>query len=326
MTDFESNVKFQLYSANLLNTVFGIAESSYNISEKTITNSLTARFSKLYPVIDITSSFGQRYQKYSETYNDRWNEAKANINVKFPFNITRGIYNRSVNLNVNYGYTHTYDKGEGRFLSGKKVGDFSSLEYSGFFYNFMRQASRDLNPKFGQFFYLSYINTPFNKDLIGSQFSCLASIYLPGIFRNNSFKISGGFEVQKDYDANNNNDYYLFSSPQSFSRGHDRISWDRFWELKFDYLFPVWYPDFGIGSIIYFKRLRAGFFGDYTKIRNLSGKYKTYKSAGMEAYIQFHIFRLKLPLEIGGRVSYIFKENNNKELFIPEIFILGIPF
>lgn len=325
-SDFDSNVKFQLLSANVLNTVFGIAEINYNIPEKTITNSLTARFSKFYPIIDITGSFGERYKEYEQTKNDRWTELKTNLGITLPLNISRNIYNRNIKFSANYEYTQTYDKEPRKYISEKKSGAFSSLKYSGTFLNFRRQSLRDLNPKFGQFFYITYTHTPFNDDLSGSQFSALSSIYFPGIFKNNSLKISGGFELQKEFNSENNESYYLFSSPQSFSRGHSEIAWDKFKTLKIDYQFPLWYPDFNIGPIIYFKRIRAGFFYDYTKIRNLNKKNKIYKSAGIETYIQFHLFRLKLPLETGIRISYIFEENYDGKLFIPEIIILGIPF
>jgi hypothetical protein len=36
-----------------------------------------------------------------------------------------------------------------------------------------------------------------------------------------------------------------------------------------NYHFPLFYPDWGVGNIVYFKRLRANAFYDYTRVKSL---------------------------------------------------------
>jgi hypothetical protein len=57
------------------------------------------------------------------------------------------------------------------------------------------------------------------------------------------------------------------------------------WKLGANYHFPLLYPDFGFANIVYFKRLRANAFYDYTVGKSLrTGVKNTFNTAGAELF------------------------------------------
>ena len=322
VTDFVTDVNASIYTGNYLNTIFGVAGVGYNLQEKTTSYYASMRVSKFYPIFDVTGSYGQRYLNYGEEFGgeDRWTEKRLAFSATIPLNFSRGVYSRGADLKVNYSFVQMEDKSSARYITQSTEGNFATMSYTASAYNFREKSLRDMYPKFGQFLYLTYKHTPFNTNIVGSQFSAYASMYFPGLFSNNSLNIKGGFEQQREFA--NQTDYYWFSTPQSFPRGHGLELFDQIIKGSVDYRFPIWYPELNLGTILYFKRLRGGLFYDYAQTK-LGGTGKIYQSAGVELHLMFYAFRLALPLEIGFRGSYLFDNNNT---FYPEIVFAGINF
>lgn len=301
-SDLDSKIGLNIYTANVLNTVFGIAGAYYDINERKYSTNVTTRFSRFYPLMDIAGAYAQRnvfYQAF-ESY-DEWTELRGKLSMTLPLNFSRGIYQRGLNLSPSYTYTYIIDK-DLRYINESSTGTFSSLQYTATYYNFRNMAMRDIDPKFGQFVYVGYKHTPFTQINQGYQISVLGSLYFPGIFKHHSINLKAGYEKQRAYDAFD----YWFSTPQSFTRGYDFMAFEEFSKLSIDYKFPVLYPEFGIGSLIYFTRIRAGFFYDYSLMKILGGiNQGTFQSTGAEVFLQFYVLRLQQPFEIGARVSYL---------------------
>ena len=81
---------------------------------------------------------------------------------------------------------------------------------------------------------------------------------------------------------------------------------------------PLLYPDFNIGSIVYFKRLRANIFVDYLNGKDIYTKsgsdtkvlsHKEFLSEGIEFYEDYHLFHLIIEFSSGIRISYLHNEN-----------------
>ncbi len=325
--NFEPEVGFDIYSANVMNTVFGSLGGSYNINENTMSSNISAIFKKYYPVFSISSAWAQRsmmysvYDNISDTYkneNDKWEELKASFSTSIPFDFSSGIYYKGANLSTSYSYISRTNK-DYRYLSESSNGDFSTLGYTGNIYAFRHQATQDINPKFGYFLYAKYQNTPFNTNVYGNQFTALSSFYLPGLLKHHSINIKLGYEKQRSDLAEN---YYLFQSSQFFPRGQNYFAFNQISTFSANYTFPIWYPDIHIGPIVYFKRLRANIFYDYASANELfSNENKTIESVGAELFLQMYFLRLGVPFEIGGRISR-FEDGTIK----PEFIMFSIPF
>ncbi|NTV83169.1 MAG: hypothetical protein HGA23_02570, partial [Bacteroidales bacterium] len=70
-----------------------------------------------------------------------------------------------------------------------------------------------------------------------------------------------------------------------------------------NYEFPIFYPDWNIGPVVYLKRLKAALFYDQTWTTG-SNHDQHYISTGLDLTFDFHLFRLFAPLEAGLRTIY----------------------
>jgi len=315
---YKPEVGFDIYSANVMNTIFGSLGGSYNINENTMSSNISAIFKKYYPVFSISSAWAQRSVNYSNLGVDKWEELKASFSTSVPFDFSSGIYYKGANLSASYSYISRKNK-DYRYISESSNGNFSTLGYTGSIYAFRHQATQDINPKFGYFLYAKYQNTPFNTNIYGNQFTALSSFYLPGLLKHHSINIKLGYEKQRSDLAEN---YYLFQSSQSFPRGQDYIAFNKISTFNANYTFPIWYPDIHIGPIVYFKRLRTNLFYDYASANELfSNENRTIQSVGAELFLQMYFLRLGVPIEIGGRVSRL-EDGTIK----PEFIMFSIPF
>ncbi len=319
--NYKPEVGFDIYSANILNTVFGSLGGSYNINEKTLSSNISVIFKRYYPEFSVSGGWAQRSANYGDLGNDRWEEIKGTFKTSVPLDFSKGIYYKGAKINASYSYIQRNNKNY-RYINESLNGNFSSLAYSGQIYTFRHQATQDINPRFGYFLYALYQHTPFNTNIYGHQFSAIASAYLPGIFKHHSLNLKAGTEFQRnDFD---NVNYYWFNSPQSFPRGYSYQAFDNLISFQANYSFPVWYPDFNIGQFVYFKRLRANIFYDYANLNQIGSEtISNYQSAGLEMYLQIYVLRLNEPIEIGGRVSYLLDGSQN---IVPEFIALSIPF
>jgi hypothetical protein len=79
--------------------------------------------------------------------------------------------------------------------------------------------------------------------------------------------------------------------------------------LGFNYHLPLFYPDWGFGNIVYFRRIRLNLFYDYTNGKSLrTGKTYPFSTAGSEMFFDTKWWN-QLPLTIGIRYSHLLDEN-----------------
>jgi hypothetical protein len=73
--------------------------------------------------------------------------------------------------------------------------------------------------------------------------------------------------------------------------------------LQFNYMFPIIYPDFSAGSVLYLKRVKMNLFYDLN-LGYESGDRYTDQSTGAELTADFHLLRFFAPIEMGVRAIY----------------------
>jgi hypothetical protein len=95
------------------------------------------------------------------------------------------------------------------------------------------------------------------------------------------------------------------------------------WKVGVNYHFPIAYPDWGFGNMLYFLRLRGNVFYDYSKIKSLkNGRQFDFKTAGTELYFDTKWWN-QLPLSFGIRYSRLLDADllgisaNQWELVLP---------
>jgi hypothetical protein len=96
---------------------------------------------------------------------------------------------------------------------------------------------------------------------------------------------------------------YAFSNSFPFSRGYTAVNFPRMWKVGANYHFPVLYPDWGFGNIVYFLRVRANGFYDYTEVKSLrTGLTRQFRSTGGEMFFDTKWWN-QLPVSFGFRYS-----------------------
>ena len=59
---------------------------------------------------------------------------------------------------------------------------------------------------------------------------------------------------------------FVFSNSFPFSRGYTEENFHRMWKVGGNYHLPLLYPDWGFANLVYFQRIRANMFYDFTRI------------------------------------------------------------
>ena len=157
-------------------------------------------------------------------------------------------------------------------------------------------AHRDIAPRWGYTLSTLYTFNPANvhfSDLI----SFFGQAYLPGLAAHNSLKVAatyqtsvGGDKFPAGYAPLSYKSTRLI--PRGFSSA-DIVS-NNYTAVSLDYQLPVWYPEGGIGSVLYFKRIRLNAGGDYAQFRRPAGKGMDWRriwSVGGDIVFDINAFR-----------------------------------
>jgi len=173
-------------------------------------------------------------------------------------------------------------------------------------YRYSRASLRDLAPPLGVTAYGRFTNTPFENVQLGSIWYTQGRFYLPGLLNHHSLQFTVAYQEQQP-------ERYLFASLVPFPRGYTDHTTYKLTTLSADYMFPIAYPDFHIGPILYVKRLRSDLFYDFA-----NNQYKTQtnpnkvfwntenlSSMGVDLTADFHVFRVFFPINAGIRLAYL---------------------
>jgi hypothetical protein len=141
-------------------------------------------------------------------------------------------------------------------------------------------------------------------------------LYFPGLLRHQTLKILGA--AQKQSPGN-----YLMGNLVSMPRGIVNYTAIGLQKLSFDYVFPLFYPDWNIWRAAYFKRFRVAAFYDYAwgqdvyKPHSEDGPVdQNFQSLGLELTTDVHLAQFLFPLNIGGRVIYLPDTRGTRAEFI----------
>jgi hypothetical protein len=312
----DPNYTFSLASENILNTLESELFVTYNRNEQFKQVGVDATYGALYPWID--AGWDYTFDRNSLFRNQKvfWNETEARAGLSIPLNFTR---NRSYN-SLQFGSDVVYNQ---RYYAGQYKDSFSSrgFAYLNSFLSFVhqsQQAPQQIYPHWAQVLSLSYNNavTAFQAH----QFLASGYLYLPGLANTHSLILAGAFQ-QRDTLSN-----ARFSNGFPFSRGYTAENFYRMWKLSGSYHFPLFYPDWGIGNTVYFLRVRANLFYDYTKVMDFYTNRHVYnapfRSYGSELYFDTKWWN-QLPISFGIRYSRLVDPDfegrgpNQWELILP---------
>ena len=297
--NLDVNPGISVLSQNMLSSSFTTLGYKWNINESTGKYYLNYSYQGWFPVFDFQVDYGKRNSFTHDTAGQRidfsWMETNFSTKVRAPFNLTSGIYSRFLQPSVEFIYQQL-DMGEDAPVSFKRS-NYKTLNYRLYFSNFIKRVERDMYPKWGQVVDLNIRSAPFSGDTLGSMFAAATRLYFPGIIRHHSFNIYAAY--QKRFD-----DTRYYGTIIKYPRGYTGQFSEELGSFAFNYKFPVFYPDFSLSSLAYLKRLKANLFFDYA-VGSYEGQNATYRSTGIELFVDLHILRFLAPFELGYRLIYL---------------------
>jgi len=259
-----------------------------------------------YPVIDFSMNVNERHRTIS-TYvlDEQDNRIKyyiaemaqpyinTSIRMYIPFNLTHGAWQTGFTPQASY----QFENDEYRSMKNGKFQYMQSMTVGATFYRQLSRAVRDIFPRWG-FSLRALYSFPVFNDNIYPAASIQAGCYIPGFFANHGISFTASYVLQTHRDELR----YSFFKPVSFPRGYETFSTKELVKFTFDYSFPLFYPDWNIGWLAYFKRFRMNVFSDYSQWTLFAQK-QNLLSVGADLLADFHVFRFGFPVAAGVRYA-----------------------
>ncbi|MEO5892242.1 MAG: hypothetical protein ABIQ31_18490, partial [Ferruginibacter sp.] len=282
---------YHLYSDNILSSFSKIISYTYNRSDRSQKIGFTEAFAGWFPVLSLGTEYTiNRNIDTAVGKTVQFSSAKLNAGISVPLSFTGGRTSKYLNFGGGYNLEQLYYRGIGKNIFNNKAVKYTNAFVS--FSNSGRQARQHINPRWAQSFSLSYRDafTLINSHkLVGN-----SSFYFPGLFTNHSLVINASYQKRDSLPD-------LFSNTFSYSRGYESLSTRRMYKLGANYHFPLFYPDWGFGNMIFFQRVRTNAFYDHTvaraKVNGILSDIKS-RSAGAEIYFDTKAWN-SLPVSFG---------------------------
>lgn len=304
-SDFDIHPGVTLLSQNILSTAISSLAYSYEYGEHKIHSTFTYR--GWYPVIHFSTEYGGKpdlIRSRDATWAPRLNNdyLSFDLRLSLPLRLSSDKTITRFIPSLDYEYTRDfyYNYRDNYYIRGIKT-----IDYNLQFQSYRRLAYRDIFPDWGILANVNARTSPFNGDILGNMLSMQSKLYTPGFMPNHGISLTAGYQKQ-------NPDLYLYSSYISFPRGYDSKYSEKLYSFKADYAFPLFYPDWSIGPLFYFKRFKADLFYDYAQNQYRQSDDEgvvnwvtdEYSSFGMEITTDFHFLRAMFPLSAGLRYVY----------------------
>ncbi len=174
-----------------------------------------------------------------------------------------------------------------------------------------RMAYRDFAPRWGYGARINHTHDPLNNDF-GKLWRFVGNIRTPGVAPHHSLLLRAAWQEQRT-------DKYFFRSKELFPRGadYDNIYPEHYRAMSVDYALPLAYPEWGLNSLLYIRRIRlaAGF--DYAYYKNfrlyteITPEWESIWSYGAD--LTFDIAPLRLPQNTNSTLTLTLRKASNKK-------------
>ncbi len=290
-------------SQNTLSTTIASAGYDYDLNEMTGKFFANLSYQGLYPVFDFNFSIGNRaayalLEPSNELVRFMWQELNFGASISIPWNFSFGKFYRFLTPSI--GTTLINVKHLASTPENFTTGLIQSMDYGLSYSQYFRSVPKDIYPKWGQTIHFTYRNTPITSNSLGQIIGGDLTLYFPGIVRHHSFWMYGGYQNR----LKTGNTNYEFADLINLPRGYSGVNDNSVYSLMFNYSLPLFYPDWSVTSLFYFKRFKLNLFFDYGEGFNKNNT-NYYRSTGGELTADLHILRFLYPFELGVRTIYL---------------------
>jgi hypothetical protein len=283
---------FTLYGQNVLNTALTDIYYLYNQNDRTHAAGFDFTYGAWFPYLSTGAQYTFNRERVIGGKLKQWGQLDSRVGLNFPFSWAQG---RTYNL-VNFGSSFVV---RNEFVQGvnKNLFTAQNFSYLSHFITVSQQvetARQHIYPKWGYTVTFNYRHAITNytswQPLLNSAF------YLPGLLPTHSIVLNAAFQETDTLNV-------LFANRFPYSRGYNAFYFARMWGVRGNYHFPIFYPDWGFGNIVYLHRVRANAFYDYTRVYSPDKtRSAEQRSVGGEIFVDTNWWN-QYPLTFGFRVS-----------------------
>jgi hypothetical protein len=298
---------YSLYSDNILSSLKSDITYTYNRADMSHTLGFNAVYAGWFPVLNV--GVEESFNRTVDTAFGKsvsYNAATVKAGFSIPLRFAGGRTNKFLSFGAGYNLEQYYYRGVGKNVFDNKAINYANAFLS--FSNVSQKARQHVNPRWAQALSLDYrdaVNFSNSHKLVGH-----ASFYFPGIAPNHSLLINTAYQTRDTLPD-------LFSKNFAYSRGYEALSTRRMYKVGVNYQLPVFYPDWGFANMLYFQRIRANGFYDYTsakaRVNNILTEIKN-RSTGAELYFDTKIWN-SYSVSFGVRFSHLL----DKDLLNPSV-------
>jgi hypothetical protein len=312
----DSEYGYSLYGDNILSSFKNAITYTYNRTDRSHKFGFNAIYAGWFPVLNagVEESFNRTVDTaFGKSVS--YNAATIKAGFSVPLRFVNGRTSKFLSFGGGYNSEQYYYKGVGKNVFNNRAINYMNAFLS--FSNVSQKARQHVNPRWAQSLSLDYRDA---FDYSNShKFVAHASLYFPGIARNHSLVINTAYQTRDTLPD-------LFSKNFAYSRGYEALSTRRMYKLGVNYQLPVAYPDWGFANLLYFQRIRATGFYDYTnakaRVNNVLSEIKS-RSTGAEIYFDTKIWNA-YPVSFGVRFAHLLDTDllntsvkNRWEIIIP---------
>ncbi len=304
-----------LYGQNVLNTIQ--TEIAYTYNQNEGSHKLGYNQISGGGFLQLLAGASQTWQRSGALNKDttlRWNETVAYAGLQLPLNLSGGKQYRYLTISSTFNIENIQWTGIAQKLALDRNYQYLQTRIS--YTAQIQKAVQQIYPHWAQSIFLQYRNVI--NDYTAHQFLASGAVYLPGLSNNHSIVLSASFHSRDTLNQ------YLFSNNFPFARGYSAVDFPRMWKIGVNYHFPLAYPDWGFGNIVYFQRIRSNLFFDYTQGKSLrTGITTPFRTAGTELFFDTRWWNQQ-PVTFGIRYSRLL-DNEFRGITQPNIWELILP-
>jgi len=305
-----------LLGQNVLNSFQSEIFVGYNSDEQYKKVGMDFTYGGLFPLLNVGTEYRIDRSGYFNGQKIYWNELLPYAGVSVPLNFSRGRWLTRLEGGINFTYHQEFFPVP--YKDSIKNINYSSIDPQLLFTHQLQAGRMQIYPSFAQSLLIQYSRVVTNLE--GNQFLASGNFFFPGLTSTNSIVIRASIQQRDSLNQ------VRFSNGFPFARGYSAENFYQMYGFGFNYNFPLFYPDWGFASIIYFLRIRANTFYDYTGVpyyaTNGPGVQSQYRSAGLEIYLDTKWWN-ELSLSFGIRYSRLLDPDyggrgpNQWELILP---------
>ncbi len=305
--DIDMQLGVTLVSQNLLSSAESYLSYAWNQSEGSVVKGSLC-YNGLGVEIDVSGTYGGNQVIYPvgeeqpKPIPDKYYSLSAGLSL--PLYFASGYHTRVLNISSAWNFSNglvanvgklTYDSEQHRFTNVEHIGYLQGLHKLTFgvgFSDVVQLAHRDFITPHGYVLTATYALNPTN-----SQFSDLlstyAKVYTPGFALHHSLSVAACYQTSfGGFKSPAGESFLTYKSSRLIPRGFTTgdINSRNYFAASLDYQLPVWYPEGGIPSVLYIKRIRLNMGADYGQFDAYNKTYRIH-SLGGDLVFDFNLFR-----------------------------------